>query len=114
MVIKAKERVFLLPSTSTAFVVIAELQVPIEHREEFLKICQFDSEHSVADEPGCRQFDVLIQPESPETIVLYEVYDDRAAFDTHLTMPHFAPFAEGLERLNIPKPNVRFFTRNNP
>ncbi|WP_192897978.1 putative quinol monooxygenase [Granulicella sibirica] len=103
-----------MPSTSTAFVVIAELQVPIEHREEFLKICQFDSEHSVADEPGCRQFDVLIQPESPETIVLYEVYDDRAAFDTHLTMPHFAPFAEGLERLNIPKPNVRFFTRNNP
>ena len=103
-----------MESTKSAFVVIAELQVPAEHRDAFLQLCQFDSEHSVAGEPGCRQFDVITQPEAPETIVLYEVYDDRAAFDAHLTMPHYAAFAEGVERFHVEKTNVRFFTRHRP
>lgn len=97
-----------------AFVVIAEFETPAQHREEFLDICRYDGKHSVADEPGCRQFDVSTGEESPNHIVLYEVYDDRAAFETHLTMPHFAPFADALERLNVQRIGVRFFTRQHP
>jgi (4S)-4-hydroxy-5-phosphonooxypentane-2,3-dione isomerase len=28
----------------------------------------------------------------PEECFLYEVYDDKSAFDTHLLMPHFKEF----------------------
>jgi autoinducer 2-degrading protein len=94
-----------------AYVVIAEFTVPAVHRAEFLTLCQFDSERSVGDEPGCRRFDVSTAVDAPEHVVLYEVYDDRAAFDTHKTMPHFTVFSEGLKRLQVTTVQVRFFDR---
>jgi (4S)-4-hydroxy-5-phosphonooxypentane-2,3-dione isomerase len=34
-------------------------------------------------EPGCRQFDVLIDPLEKTKVMLYEVYDDDKAFEVH-------------------------------
>jgi (4S)-4-hydroxy-5-phosphonooxypentane-2,3-dione isomerase len=103
-----------LETKKAAYVVIAELEVPAQHRAEFLELCRMDGQHSVSDEPGCRQFDVSTLAEAPETIVLYEVYDDRAAFDFHLTTPHFQAFAEGVERFGAVRKQVRFFHRQHP
>jgi autoinducer 2-degrading protein len=97
-----------------AYVVIAEFAVVVEHRAEFLELCKYDGTRSVADEPGCSQFDVITTVETPDAVILYEVYDDRAAFDAHLTMPHYKVFAEGLERLGVAKTQVRFFERMHP
>ena len=94
-----------------AYVIIAEFEVSAAHKEEFLELCRYDSTRSVQDEPGCRQFDALTIGEAPEAIVLYEVYDDKAAFDAHLRTPHYVIFAEGVERLGITKKQVRFLTR---
>ena len=47
---------------------------------------------SLEGEPGCRQFDVCFGHDAPGVCFLYEVYDDRAAFDAHLGMPHFKSF----------------------
>ncbi len=48
---------------------------------------------SVADEPGCLRFDVLIPEDgSGEQIRLYEIYESAAAFDAHLQTPHFAAY----------------------
>ena len=44
---------------------------------------------SVRDEPGCRQFDVCTDPAAPDTVFLYELYDDLAAFEAHQQMPHY-------------------------
>jgi len=96
------------------FTVIAEFEVRAEHRQEFLDLCRFDAERSVQDEPGCQQFDVNTSEDNPNIIALYEVYDNRAAFDVHTTMPHFATFSDGLERLAVRKIQVRFFTRQYP
>jgi quinol monooxygenase YgiN len=96
---------------SQAFVVIAEFEVAAEHKAEFLEVCRFDSVRSTTDEAGCRQFDVLTSGESPASVALYEVYDDRAAFDTHLTMPHFTVFSETTKRLGVETKAVRFFAR---
>ena len=43
---------------------------------------------SVAVEPGCFQFDVSRDESDPNVVYLYEVYADKAAFETHLEMPH--------------------------
>ena len=40
-------------------------------------------------EPGCQQFDVCREG---DRIFLYEIYDDRAAFDAHLATDHFLSF----------------------
>lgn len=97
-----------------AFVVIAEFDVPAEHRDEFLELCRYDAEHSVADEPGCRQFDANIPEEAPNAVVLYEVYEDKAAFEAHLQTPHYAKFAEGVGRMGVTKTRVRLFSRQHP
>jgi (4S)-4-hydroxy-5-phosphonooxypentane-2,3-dione isomerase len=34
-------------------------------------------------EPGCRQFDVLVDPADATQLMLYEVYDDEKAFEAH-------------------------------
>jgi (4S)-4-hydroxy-5-phosphonooxypentane-2,3-dione isomerase len=96
---------------SQVFVVIAEFEVSAEHKAEFLEVCRFDSVRSTTDEAGCRQFDVLTSDESPTSVALYEVYDDRAAFDVHLTMPHFTVFSEATKRLGVETKAVRFFAR---
>ena len=47
------------------------------------------------DEPGCRRFDVVEPPGEADRILLYEIYDDRAAFEAHLKTPHFAELRRG-------------------
>jgi autoinducer 2-degrading protein len=40
-------------------------------------------------EPGCREYVVLAERNAPGTWVLYEVYDDEAAFQAHRESEHF-------------------------
>ena len=44
------------------------------------------------EEPGCQRFDVWQDPDDRTRVFLYEIYDDRAAFDVHLASPHFTAF----------------------
>jgi quinol monooxygenase YgiN len=41
---------------------------------------------------GCRQFDVCVDPADKASVFLYEIYDDRGAFDAHLAAAHFKRF----------------------
>lgn len=43
-------------------------------------------------EPACRRFDIGADGADPRKIFLYEIYDDVAAFDAHLTSAHFRSF----------------------
>ena len=76
--------------------VIAEFETTSDTYDKFLEICTYDSERSVADEAGCHAFNVLTPQDEANTIVLVEIYEDRAAFETHLKTPHFGKFAESL------------------
>ena len=43
-------------------------------------------------EPGCRMFDVCVEPDRRGHVFLYEVYDTAADFDAHLQSAHFKAF----------------------
>ncbi|MEM7059360.1 MAG: putative quinol monooxygenase [Pseudomonadota bacterium] len=43
-------------------------------------------------EEGCQRFDVWQAPDNPAKVFLYEIYDDRAAFEVHLATDHFKAF----------------------
>ena len=72
-----------------AYVIVAELTVAPERLADFIAHSSEDGRASVANEDGCRQFDVHVSADGSPTVVLYEVYDDRAAFEAHLQTPHF-------------------------
>jgi autoinducer 2-degrading protein len=61
-------------------------------RERFLPLILENARRSVADEPGCRRFDVCEDPADPASIFLYEIYDDEAAFEAHKRTEHFRRF----------------------
>ncbi len=51
-------------------------------------------------EPGCRQFDVLRDPKDPTRLLLFEIYNDEAAFEAHQQTAHFKSYlAEGVPML---------------
>ncbi|ACI50329.1 Antibiotic biosynthesis monooxygenase [Gluconacetobacter diazotrophicus PA1 5] len=95
---------------ATPFTVIAEFATTPESHDKFLKICAYDAARSVTDEPGCHRFDALLPDGEPNTVILYEVYTDRAAFDTHLTTPHYKVFADGVAELGVEIVKVRMLT----
>jgi quinol monooxygenase YgiN len=65
---------------------------PVDH-EAFECLVIENAAASLADEKGCRQFDVLVPEGAPAgQFVLYEIYDDAAAFDVHLKSEHYRRF----------------------
>lgn len=74
------------------YAVTVTFQAKPDQWEAFLPLMLENARASRETEPGCRQFDVLTDPARPHTVSLYELYDDRTAFDTHLASPHFTAF----------------------
>ena len=74
------------------FVVVVFFEIKAAHVEEFRAAIAANAAASVNDEPGCRQFDVARDPDDALRVFLYEIYSDRAAFDLHLSSPHFKAF----------------------
>lgn len=74
------------------FVIVVEFQVRKGQMAAFRKLMDENARISCRDEPGCRRFDVLSSPKDPDHVLLYEIYDDRAAFEAHVKTGHFAVF----------------------
>lgn len=76
----------------------------------FMPLMIANARTSLADEMGCVQFDVLTDPDRPDEVFLYELYDDRAAFDAHLGTAHFQAFDAAVGPMIATK-DVRTFTQ---
>nr|WP_321250672.1 putative quinol monooxygenase [uncultured Ruegeria sp.] len=73
------------------FVVTVTFTLKSGTRDSFLPLMVENASTSLREEPGCQQFDVCLGGD-PETIFLYEVYDDSEAFSAHLESAHFKSF----------------------
>ena len=74
------------------YVIIVDFEADPEQLDAFLPLMRENASASARDEPGCRQFHVCHDPDYPGHVFLYEVCDDRTAFDAHLSKPHFKSF----------------------
>lgn len=45
-------------------------------------------------EAGCRQFEVLVDPQDRTKVMLFEIYDDEKAFESHQQTPAFKKYLE--------------------
>ncbi|WP_170533836.1 putative quinol monooxygenase [Ruegeria atlantica] len=73
------------------FVVTVTFTLKPGKRDTFLPLMVANASTSLRDEAGCQQFDVCLGG-NPETVFLYEVYDDSVAFSAHLESAHFKSF----------------------
>lgn len=81
------------------YVVSVEFAIDPAHWDAFLPLMLDNALASREREPGCRQFDVCTDDGKPGLVFLYELYDDRAAFDAHLAAPHFLSFAAATQAM---------------
>jgi quinol monooxygenase YgiN len=95
------------------FVVIPEFRVRHEVKAAFLDAARDDARHSVTDEAGCHQFDVVCPENAEDTVIFYEVYDDRTAFEAHLQTPHLKRFQAAMKALEVDETVVRFAALEN-
>jgi (4S)-4-hydroxy-5-phosphonooxypentane-2,3-dione isomerase len=70
------------------------LHVRPETRDAFVAGIKAQAEASLEYELGCVRFDVCEDVEDADHFLLYEVYEDEAAFKAHRETEHFARWAE--------------------
>lgn len=76
------------------YVITVLFSLKPEYSSQFLQAIVANAHTSVAEESGCRQFDVCVSDRNSNDVFLYEVYDSQAAFDAHLASAHFRRFNE--------------------
>ena len=81
------------------FSLLVQVEVRPEDRDEFLAAIRTNAEASVREEPGCHRFDVCAVEGEDTRYVLYELYDDAAAFAEHKRTPHFRAWREVADRV---------------
>ncbi len=78
------------------YVVTVAFEIRPEAAAAFLPLMLENARTSLAEEPGCLRFDVCGEETAndawPARIFLYEIYQDRGAFDAHLASAHFRSF----------------------
>ena len=74
------------------YVVVVEFTIKPEFCARFRERVEQQARDSLELESECHVFDVCVDPARDEFVLLYEVYSERAAFDTHLESAHFMDF----------------------
>ena len=74
-----------------SFVLVVNIRIKPESVDSFMgKLVE--NAKNARKEPGCRQFEVLVDPKDAAKIMLFEVYDDERAFEAHQATPHFKKY----------------------
>jgi len=74
-----------------SFVLLVNIRIKPENVERFMRGIG-ENARAARKEPGCRQFEVLVDAKDKTRIVLFEVYDDEKAFEAHQATPHFKKY----------------------
>jgi quinol monooxygenase YgiN len=73
---------------------IAEIEIDPAQLDVYRALLSEEIEASVAWEPGVLMLHAVAERDRPECIRILEVYADRAAYEAHLTTPHFLSYKE--------------------
>jgi autoinducer 2-degrading protein len=76
-----------------AFVLQVDIRIRPESVDAFMQKLA-DNAEAARGEPGCRQFDVVVDPTDRTHVMLYEVYVDEKAFEHHQQTSAFRKYLE--------------------
>ena len=88
-------------------VVIAELAARHGQRGALAALARSFAAECLAQEPGCRQFQVVELETSPDHLLFFEVYDDAAAFGAHRGSAHLVRFKAAFKDLVVGEQPLR-------
>jgi quinol monooxygenase YgiN len=85
------------------YVITVTFKVKTESLADFRAAVLQQAKNSLEREAGCQRFDVCFADDRPDQVFLYEIYDDKAAFDAHLQTEHYAGFNAGVGSMVLDK-----------
>lgn len=85
------------------FAVTVTFRIKPGKLQEFLPLMHDNAATSLAEEAGCRVFDVCTDPARPDDVFLYELYASQQAFQDHLQTAHFREFDVAVAPLIVDK-----------
>jgi len=74
------------------YVISVDFEIKDGMLDQALPLVVQNAANSVKNEPGCLQFDVVQDNANPNHLMLFEVYKDEAAYQTHAKQPYVADF----------------------
>ena len=74
------------------FLVCVEFETDPNQTDAFMAAVSTNGEQSFKQKSGCQQFDVCQDRQLPNSVFLFEFYDDEAAFETHKLTLHYGAF----------------------
>ena len=73
------------------FVLVVNIRIKPENIDIWMKKA-LENAREARKEPGCKQFDVLVDPKDKAKVMLYEIYSDEKAFEAHQQTAHFKKY----------------------
>ena len=77
-----------------SIVLFVNLKIVEGEINTFIKRAREHRERVLVSEPDCQRFDISIPEDDENTVNLYEVYADEAAFQHHLETPYMKAYME--------------------
>lgn len=74
-----------------SFVLQVAIRIKPENVDAFMAKV-LENAASAREEPGCEQFDVVVDPKDRTSVMLYEVYADEKAFEVHQQQAAFKKY----------------------
>jgi len=74
-----------------SFVLVVNIRIKPDNVDRWMKMA-LENAREARKEPGCRQFEVLVDPKDRSKVLLFEIYDDDKAFEAHQATPHFKKY----------------------
>lgn len=74
-----------------SFVLQVAIRIRSENVDAFMAKV-LENAASARKEPGCKQFDVVVDPKDRTSVMLYEVYADEKAFEVHQQQAAFKKY----------------------
>jgi quinol monooxygenase YgiN len=75
-----------------SFVLQVDVRIRPENVEAFMRKLA-ENAAAARGEPGCEQFEVLVDPKDSTSVMLFEIYADEKAFEQHQQTPAFRKYA---------------------
>lgn len=75
------------------YVVVVFFEAKPGHAAALRNALMIQARTSLEKEPRCRRFDIAENPVERGAYLLYEIYEDEAAFKAHLETAHYADFS---------------------
>ena len=94
------------------YIVLVVVTIRPEMRTEFEQALLHNARESVANDEGCRRFDISQDVDDPARWILHEIYDAPEAHAKHRQSPHFLAYDNVAQRAIIEKTVFRAVGRH--